>query len=1761
MEAAASLSYPSGPLAFASRLEVAYASASLVNLVDLQTGSARALRTPENRGVTALASHAGTRRLAISLSGNGGDVLVRDLPRGGAAEGALAAATAGELRLEQSLARHCTLLRFSRGGDMLLGLGDSADLSLVVWSVKDKALLAKAALPFPCTDASFNPANPEQLLTCGPKGAVLWTLERVIDAYSLLRTPVDLLGPAPCEGRAEDPAAEGVEARGIAGGEPGTMASTLAAVSDEERACVLSHAWLATGQLLLATAAGGIVRVENASGLVRAFAPVVPKSPDGDALGIAGCDGHLVVGMLSTTAHLIVAFRGGIVSWLAQDRLLAPPALSVDAVGRAITDDRIVAFATNAAFDRLCIGTRSGLLRALHLDDLSNLDAAPAFTTLRDFHRGRCLGVVRASNERQEELFASAGEDGSLRLWKSGGVLPVARRDFQDGDAAPVAVTSVEALPGRAVLAAGLLTGHVTLLAAVDSGGTSASLRDFLTVRVSARPISAIAAAGGSLLVADGFGGRVSVLDVSDMGNAKVSFQCAAGAQQPVTCLCWLDGDSEAFCFATADGNLHTARAAGGERRSEPNMPGQTLAAPGDAVVGAMLAMPASGKGGVLLASPQSDSLWLAQLPCGRAEADGAAAAAAVLGVFTVGAGGAGVTQLAASANGEAIAAFDAVGGATVFAAVAGGRELSPLRRIVPGGTSAVLGGDFSGAGNALHVALADGGLVSTAVEDLAPAPLEEASSVTVAAPSSEKVVLLQSEKPWADLLAAQEAEKRSAENASVLDGRRKQLAEIAGALRDLLRQNGEAAEIERLERHEFVVDAAGFERTKEETAQAVEDGRAEIRTRNDDVALLAARVRALGHDSMEVHLCEVRCLGDAADAAEAPSALNFPIRRQQHGELRTLEVIKRMRALEVRCAIAAGAKDGGAFWPGLLDEVPRNVSYVLGQGLLRPHADIVAGFEDGGRFAEGDGAAGGAEGAAAGGSPEGDGDHDGDDEDDEDGRSARADIDLDDVSNLLYPPAAVRTPHQQRMQVRFLQQLVVDMKRRFNERFDALRSDKQNCIFAIEEKTTRIHEILAELQSSEPVYKPALAPSEQPERLLQVADSELQTKPYESAEAAARREADEERRRKAAAEAGLSMEERALVDMMNGTLEVKKDSLATQLAPERPQWMEEVPEADMDDEQRREVAEYDEKLRIFEEEREKHRKALGLELKKLQTDVAELVRAFNEKVSSTTDQRLSVQYVISAHESYSVALSKALLENEWRAHELRDLERDRVALQGRQRELGSRIAAFRAEAETVVAARDEIVQEQRQLERQFKPLMHGASTKPLDQDALLLLVEAFQKPASSGDGNSPYSAGPGSSNDRGSPALPPSARRASMARRRSFLGTRRNSRLARSSNVLQNDEMAERMRRAAGARAEPGAAIDPFCAADEVLRKRNAELRGPLPEVPPVALDPDVSEMVEDGVKEKLQELRAAKIHKERLARRKDVQLAELKRQMLRVVDEQDAVAAQLARIDGRRLALREQSAARRNDPLVLLRLRQGLDEVAESPVELPDYGDARLIPVAVVERINESIRKLGDEKVKTLTKMKNYRKRINFMAWEVEYMDRQAVNLEQHYTDLQLLRVTKNLQAALKGDAGPHKDRERVERTEQRMSVMGKTHKDKVDRLGHQLRKVLATVRERTTENARLVRQVKELETAVEQREGIYRSRKQARGSDLRPEKQAAQRMKRVMVRRRLVDIARAQSDEITWLQGELDRLRRRTFPSFADAAPAARGPDERA
>ena len=224
----------------------------------------------------------------------------------------------------------------------------------------------------------------------------------------------------------------------------------------------------------------------------------------------------------------------------------------------------------------------------------------------------------------------------------------------------------------------------------------------------------------------------------------------------------------------------------------------------------------------------------------------------------------------------------------------------------------------------------------------------------------------------------------------------------------------------------------------------------------------------------------------------------------------------------------------------------------------------------------------------------------------DKDGDDKNKAFDPHQVASLMYHPGAVRTPNQRRTQAALLQVLIREVQRKFNEQVTKLMHQKLDEIDKIETRNTRIREITAELavrvlwlccaaqfgvvvqrlpvdhvsswtcvvlQEAPSIFEPKLADEEDPKRVLTVSDAEVGFDRYVTAAERADLEAAELRKQQAAAAAKDDAPERALQQMMGGTLDVQDDLTKLQQSLVREAWMDELTEDQMSPEQK---AQYD---------------------------------------------------------------------------------------------------------------------------------------------------------------------------------------------------------------------------------------------------------------------------------------------------------------------------------------------------------------------------------------------------------------------------------------------------------------------------------------------------------------------------------------------------------------------------------------------------------
>ncbi|KAF8561971.1 WD repeat-containing protein 96, partial [Paragonimus westermani] len=220
-------------------------------------------------------------------------------------------------------------------------------------------------------------------------------------------------------------------------------------------------------------------------------------------------------------------------------------------------------------------------------------------------------------------------------------------------------------------------------------------------------------------------------------------------------------------------------------------------------------------------------------------------------------------------------------------------------------------------------------------------------------------------------------------------------------------------------------------------------------------------------------------------------------------------------------------------------------------------------------------------------------------------------------------------------------------IKENFNKNFNDVYAKKESGISKIRTRLARIRKILVDLQQSsvtKSIIDPAFSAEEQPELLLTVDDSEitvdLYLSPAELAERETRKLAEEERRRREKLD---NWRERGLEEMMGGVLEVRKEDELKKDVPKPAFLLAGKPVAHWTPDDRRLYAEYERKVQELNEEREKYRKFLEGDMKKMTALIDEEKAKFDEQLVVLFNDWIRAQMAV-LHEELKVWRMKWML-------------------------------------------------------------------------------------------------------------------------------------------------------------------------------------------------------------------------------------------------------------------------------------------------------------------------------------------------------------------------------------------------------------------------------------------------------------------------------------------------------------------------------------
>ena len=299
----------------------------------------------------------------------------------------------------------------------------------------------------------------------------------------------------------------------------------------------------------------------------------------------------------------------------------------------------------------------------------------------------------------------------------------------------------------------------------------------------------------------------------------------------------------------------------------------------------------------------------------------------------------------------------------------------------------------------------------------------------------------------------------------------------------------------------------------------------------------------------------------------------------------------------------------------------------------------------------------------------------------------------------------------------------------------------------------------------------------------------------------------------------------------------------------------------------------------------------------------------------------------------------------------------------------------------------------------------------------------------------------------------------------------------------------------------------------------------------------PDILEV---EVWERFTDARRIKVDSELEVKHHNQKIQDLNSYLQRKVDEDEAMRNKIEKAFQHLNELRDKKLKFLMNLEIQLLLKQGQVEV-DPGVFATKFDNALLIHRSVIEDLNSQIVTLGEGKVSAMIDCKDYYKNIHLLEWEHEKMHMDAEDLNAKTRDIQTLRVTKELQQFLFEENNAQRMQKEIQTLEKTIKLnenmqLKKTGDKKriLDRLNH-------LIRDKEGECSTLDEELKELAVSLVERQQIQ----EACVADMVPA--ADQRMKDIVARRKLVDLAKSQSQEVAVLRAEVERLRMKTFPAL--------------
>ncbi|XP_023571341.1 cilia- and flagella-associated protein 43 isoform X2 [Octodon degus] len=553
-------------------------------------------------------------------------------------------------------------------------------------------------------------------------------------------------------------------------------------------------------------------------------------------------------------------------------------------------------------------------------------------------------------------------------------------------------------------------------------------------------------------------------------------------------------------------------------------------------------------------------------------------------------------------------------------------------------------------------------------------------------------------EIPWIQVKSKEAIEKEvrlfSQKRKAIKSG----IKELAKTVMNMIEENEKAGDMAKLDQQEFCLDLEELDRLHSQSGEEVAKIKKDVEMHNLAKRYLAHLIKEECWSSMAVKGRALKCF-------HIPCVVeNFPMRARTAEELKELKAVLQLKKIEAECL-------------KLRKEIVEDQSAVT---LAKNH-------------------------------------HEEEDEE-EDEEQTVLDTSLPNYllgslstefgvdTSLLSSQLELHSREEKINQIILLKDIIYKVKTAFNNEFDAAYKQKELEVARVKKRNIRIKEIISDLDLGESVWEPEFEDCEKPERTLVVENSEVTAPRHFNAWQRTKAEMIVMREiRRWIKARGTDSRRRGLMDMMGGVLEVKKEDILRMVIPQ-PAFMAK-PDALWTEEERKQFGEYEKKVKELHEERDKYRKSLEAELKKLQNFIQESTQNFDEHLKRLFERRVKAEMVVNQEElKINNLVFSLLLDEELNSREL-FLNNYLLRKQEEKSQTSEAIQKSKQDLDMYKESYDNLLAEDKVLDRSFKKEFSEIPSQQVD-----ILYKLFkrrprmQKPKAQSDASSivPFGEQPG---------------------------------------------------------------------------------------------------------------------------------------------------------------------------------------------------------------------------------------------------------------------------------------------------------------------------------------------------------------------------------------------------------------------------------